>query len=133
MVYLAGAAFVLSLMLPAFLFQFDKPLRGMTVLLLGWWGLITGEVGWFGNLAFFYALWATITGHEFGAKVASTVAFILALTSFHAKEWYFSEAGGTPILSHGSGFYMWLFAFLILLLANWLFSKSGREAAPSGN
>lgn len=122
----SSVMFAVSLALPVFIFKQHDSVFGLTVLAWGWWGILLGEAGWFANFAFLYALWAFSTGRGFASKVASSAALVIGLTSFHAKEWYFNEGGGTKVAMHGPGFYLWLLSLLVLMLGSCLLPARGK-------
>jgi hypothetical protein len=130
----SSVMFAVSLALPVFTFKERGAVFGLTVLEWGWWGILLGEAGWLANLAFLYALWAFSKRRGFASRVASSAAFMIGLTSFHAKEWYFNEGGGTQIHLHGPGFYLWLFSLFVLMLGSWLLPArdKGFPGEPAG-
>ena len=112
--------FAASLKMPAFLFQSHEPVKGFTLLVFGWLGIMTGDfLPWLANPAYALALTLIFLSWYRSALVVSGIALILALLSLLTREWMFDEGGGTFIVGHGLGFYLWLTAILLLLLTGW--------------
>lgn len=110
------AAFVSSLLLPAFMFERRESLLGYEALMWGWWGALTFDLGWFANIAYFYGIRAGYLDRQAHARVASVLALAIGLTSIRTKEWWFNEAAPTPILELGPAFNVWLLSFGLLLV-----------------
>jgi hypothetical protein len=106
--------FVISLVLPALLFEEVEPVRGSTLLVWGWWGLILGNPAWCANPIFFVALLTFFAKRYMIAQITGTVAILLGAFSFFANEYYFNEASSTPIAGLGLAFYVWMFSFGVL-------------------
>lgn len=127
----SGAAFAVSLALPVFTFgAAHEPVRGLSVLVWGWWGFLLGEVAWLANPLFAFALWKFMAGSRLTARIASTATLAVGITSFHAKEWMFNEGGGTAIAAHGLGFYLWLLSLLVLAVGSWMIPDNQRPLSP---
>ena len=131
-------AYIYSLVLPALLFEHDAPVLGGTLLMWGWWGFLMFEFAWLANPIYLFAVIAYILGNSSIVKRANIIALLLivvttllALTSFHAKEWYFNEGSGTPIIGLGTGFYVWMLSFLILLISCLIPSSARSLSEPS--
>src|SRR5262245_41404960 len=62
-VAVSALCFVASLPMPALLFAHDPPVKGITTLLWGWWGLVKGDFPWFANPLYAAALALVLTGH----------------------------------------------------------------------
>ena len=110
------AMYVYSLFLPALLFQHREALPGSHILAWGWWGMLLLEFAWFANPAYIVAILAYKRKNNRLSKQANIAAIVLGLTSFHAKEWWFNEGSGTPIVGLGTGYYVWMLSFCILLV-----------------
>ena len=48
--------FIASLAMPALEFRQHPPVRRLTTLLWGWWGVLTGDFPWFANATYFGGL-----------------------------------------------------------------------------
>jgi len=121
-----------SLLLPAILFDHDPPEIGLTLLVGGWWGFIFLQFAWLANPLYFLAAIICFVENRgpvkrpiFGVVPLLIVATILALTSFHAREWWPNEAESIPITGLGPGFYVWISSFLILMVG--CFVTDGRD------
>jgi len=110
------AIYVYSLSLPALLFQHHEALPGAHILAWGWWGILMLQFGWLANVAYAFAVISYAKRKRAYSAIACGTALLLGLTSFRAHEWWFNEAGGTPILGFGLGCQVWLLSFLILLV-----------------
>lgn len=110
------AMYVYSLSLPALLFQHREALPGAHILAWGWWGILSLQFAWFANPAYAFAVIFYAKNKREHAVALCGGALLLGLTSFLAKEWWFNEGSGTPILALGLGFQVWLLSFLVLLV-----------------
>ncbi len=113
---------LISLSMPAFRFSPDEPLitfsgghdpyPGILVLILGWVAILEGVVAWYGNPVWLFALYLFFR-KEFHASIAfSSISICLGLSSFLVK-----EINEREIHTMGCGFYVWLTALVLLLLA----------------
>lgn len=107
--------YVVSLALPALLFERHEALLGLTVLSWGWCGVLMFQFAWFANPAYAFAIVSYIQRQRARAALACAVALLLGVTSFQAQEWWFNEGSGTQIVGLGVGFQVWMFSFLCLL------------------
>jgi len=117
---LSLAAYASSLSLPALLFENREPLTGFSILAWGWWGFIAGSPAWGANPLYLFALYAQLTGKYKLALELSSVSLLLGSCSFFAKAWWFDEGSATPITKLGTGFYIWILSFFILLIGSML-------------
>ena len=117
---LSLALYLLCLTLPAFLFDKHAPLLGLDLLKNGWWGLTMGHPGWLGNIMLMLSVVLFLIGRREQAFMAALAACTLGLLSFATLEWWFNEAGPTPIRHFGAGFYVWQLSFVSLLGSCWL-------------
>jgi hypothetical protein len=131
LIALSWALYSVSLFLPALLFNTRGPLEGYWVLIWGWWGLMGMSPAWLANLTFYAAGIACITGKDVFARWAGGLTLLLGLSSFAAKEWWFSEGSGTPIRALGSGFYLWMASFVALLVACFIVLPVQRRMRPN--
>jgi len=121
-------AYIGSLFLPAFEFAQEPSVGGLQVLLLGWLGLLALNPAWLANPLFFVALYSTIIGKYRRARWMGACAVLLGSMSLLAKEWYFDESRGTPILRLGPAFYLWMASLIVLFGGSlWL---AASNAAP---
>lgn len=109
--------FLVSLWLPALLFEHHEPLRGWEVLAWGWWGVLTFDFAWFANPIYFRAVRALLNRDLGLTKSRSGWAIFLGLLSFFAKEWWFNEGSGTHIVGLGPAFYVWIGSFAVIYIA----------------
>ena len=119
--------FMISLLLPALLFEDVEPVRGSTLLVWGWWGLVLGNPAWCANPIYFVALLTFFAKRYMIAQITGIVAMLLGAFSFLAHEYYFNESSSTPIAGLGLAFYVWMFSFGVLSagsLALFLITKS---------
>jgi hypothetical protein len=130
LIALSWALYSVSLFLPALLFATRGPIEGYWVLLWGWWGLMGMSPAWLANVAFYAAGIACIARKDMFARWASGATLLLGLSSFAAKEWWFNEGSGTPIRALGSGFYLWMASFVLLLLASFIVLPEQRQVPP---
>ena len=87
------ACYVTALCSPALLFVHDPPVRGITALLWGWWGVIKGDFPWFANPIYFAAVVLAWRGLMLLAIPLSAAAIVVGWRSVDVKEWFFNEAG----------------------------------------
>ena len=113
----SGAAYTTSLFLPGILTR-TQALHGIYILVNGWLGILQLQLAWYANPAYFLALLLLLLERPKAARIAATLAVVLGLTSFVAREWWFHEGFGTPITGFGSGLYVWLAALVLLALAS---------------
>ena len=108
--------FIASLGMPALEFREHPPVRGLTTLLWGWWGVVTGDFPWFANPAYFAAVFFAFLKQRAVAMIICAVALGLGSLSHSVREWYFNEAGGTPVDRLGAAYYFWMASFAALLI-----------------
>jgi len=108
--------FMASLGMPALVFREHSPVRGLTTLLWGWWGVATGDFPWFANVAYFAAVFFACLKQRTVAVICCASALGLGLLSHRVRLWYFNEAGGTPIERLGAAYYFWMASFAVLLM-----------------
>jgi hypothetical protein len=127
------ACYVAALCSPALLFADHPPVRGITALLWGWWGIIKGDFPWFANPLYFGAVVLAWRGHLLLAIPLSAAAIVVGWRSVEVKEWFFNEAGGTPIAGLGIGFSFWIASFAVLTVGTaavkWLVRAPTKPAA----
>ena len=125
--------FIVSLLLPALLFQEVDPVTGDNLLVWGWWGLILGNPAWCANPLFLIALVVFSFKKYVFALIAGVVAFILGACSFFASEYYFNEGSSTPIAGLGLAFYVWMLSFGVFIAGSLLLFIISRGAAISSD
>ena len=118
--------FFVSLWLPALEFREHSAVRGLTTLLWGWWGVLTGDFPWFANLAYFAAVFFSFLRQRAVAMICCVLALGLGSLSHWVHQWYFNEAGGTPVARLGAAYYFWMASFAALLLGM-TFSRIGQK------
>jgi hypothetical protein len=125
-------SFLASLCLPSIMFASHSPVFGITVLLWGWWGVLSGgNFAWFANFLFLSGIAGFRDKEYLLAAITGTLAIPLALTSFYAKEWWFNEGFGTPISGLGPGFYLWILGMLTLCVGTLSIPKNGWTRDPT--
>lgn len=117
---LSLSLYVSSLFLPVLYLEREKPVNGSTLLVAGWWGVLMLNPAWFANPAYFVAIGAFLRGAYPFSRRVSFVAIGLGLCSLYAKEWWSTEARGTPIMHLGVGFYVWFVSMAALLASTFL-------------
>ncbi|MBD1584732.1 hypothetical protein [Pseudoalteromonas sp. S16_S37] len=123
---ISAALYLVSLCLPALHFAQQSPLAGYSLLLWGWWGVVTLDLAWFANPLFIIAFVHCYLERYKRAAIYSGVSLVLALSSFTAKQWFFNEGGGTPITGLGIGYYVWIIAIIILLTLSIILERKTR-------
>jgi hypothetical protein len=128
----AGAVslFVLSLFLPAIDGPGFPALTGMDVLSQGASGWRDGVVAWYANPVFAVAVVSCLLGRYRFALIGAVAGTLLALSSFSAGTVAQTFGRSVPAFSFAAGYYLWLLAFVDLILA----SAVGiyKESAGSG-
>ena len=134
----SGLSYLSALPMPALLFSGHPPVMGITTLLWGWWGVLTGDVPWFANLLYFLALGLVFLRFYKSAQLLSALALTFGCSSLYVRQWFFNEAGGTPVIGLGLAFYLWMASFALLLVGSiglyWLNLQTAADlASRSGN
>ncbi|HKY54015.1 MAG TPA: hypothetical protein VJM08_06915 [Anaerolineales bacterium] len=122
----SGLLFLISLFFPALLFQEVDPVMGATLLGWGWWGLILGNPAWCANPIYLIAVITFLFKKYIFAVIGGGIAFLLGAFSFLATEYYFNEAGSTPIAGLGLAFYIWILSFGVFIGGSLLLFVIGR-------
>lgn len=128
--FAAGALFffILSLWLPAIDGAGFPAFSGLDVLRQGASGWRDGVVAWYANPVLIVALLACWFRQFRFALIAAIAGTLLGLSSFTA-EWAAETAGrSVPTFHFGIGFYLWLLAFGLVILAAviGIYKESGR-------
>ena len=118
-----------SMLLPALLFEHHEPLAGSHVLAWGWWGVLLLEFAWLANPIYIAAVLTFNSKYIIFSQRATIASLVLGLTSFHAKEWWFNEGSGTNIAGLGTGYYVWIASFCVLLAGCFITTDAGDKAA----
>ena len=130
----SGSCYLAALPCPALLFTLDPPVRGITTLLWGWWGLVTGDFPWLANPMYFVALLLVALSSNKMALLLCAVAIGIGARSLLVEQWYFNEAQGTPVTGLGLAFYLWMASFVVLFLGaiilQWLCKPLKTESGP---
>ncbi len=121
----SGISYLAALPTPALHFANHSPVKGITTLLAGWWGVITGDIPWFANPVYFLALVLMLLGCYKSSQLLCALALGLGVRSVYVEQWFFNEAGGTPITALGLAFYLWVASFVILLIGSASLQWSG--------
>jgi hypothetical protein len=133
----AVVAYCLSLALPVFYTesvvsrwegQIDpgETWYGIGVLLFGWMAALGSpsrheywSIAWFANPLFFLALALERSKRSLSFPTAILGLFIAITSVSFRKIWNDKEPPSIIIVSHGVGFYLWLIAFAVLIVASW--------------
>jgi hypothetical protein len=114
---LAIGLWAISLALPAAAIAGGPVFRGSDLLLRGWQALDSGVYAWLANPLFILAAGLCAGGVPRLARAVVVLALLLAVTSFSAAA-VLERAGTTvPDFTFASGLYVWLAAFVVLLLS----------------
>jgi hypothetical protein len=122
--------FIAAMPLPAIDGAGFPAFSGFDVLKQGTSAWRDGVVAWYANPVFLVALIAGILRRHKLALGAATVGILLALSSFTAGTMAESTGRSVPAFGFEIGFYLWLLAFVALMLASavgiYKVSKSNR-------
>jgi hypothetical protein len=113
---ISRSLFIASLAMPALEFRQHPPVRGLTTLLWGWWGVLTGDFPWFANPVYFAVVLFSSLKQRVVAMACCAIALGLGSLSHWVGTWYFNEAGGTPVERLGAAYYFWMASFAVLLV-----------------
>jgi hypothetical protein len=113
--FVSLSLFIVSLAMPALEFREHPSVRGLETLLWGWWGVLTGDFPWFANPVYFAGILFACLKQRMVAMICCTLALGLGSLSHLVSEWYFNEAGGTPVERLGAAYYVWMASFAALL------------------
>jgi hypothetical protein len=106
----------LSLALPAVAITGGPELRGSDLLLRGWEALDSGVYAWLANPLFLIAGILCMGGARRIARPVALLALVLAASSFRAATALERAGVAVPDFTFASGLYVWLAAFIVLLL-----------------
>jgi hypothetical protein len=117
-----GAAIALglwgiSLALPAVAITGGPVLRGGELLLRGWEVLDSGVYAWLANPVFLVAGALCFGGARRIARAIALLALVLAVSSFRAAAALERAGTAVPDFTFASGLYVWIAAFVVLLIA----------------
>lgn len=114
-----GLAWIASLMLPAaYLTDGDAP-AGISVLLIGWVGLLMLQPAWLGNLLIWIVL-PLVAGTERPWKITLRLCGVaMAICAIGALFWRDlpDDSGPNNVLAFGPGYYLWMTAIVGSALA----------------
>jgi Mg2+/citrate symporter len=106
---------------------------GFEFLLIGWWGILLGTIGWYANVFLFYGLISFLLNEIFSSRICSFVGFLIALSSLNFEKSSFFEVvsdachGDSKLSSWGIGFYLWLSCFVLLFIFSMVDYKQSRK------
>jgi hypothetical protein len=123
--------YVLSLFLPVFVFETHEPVTGLTVLMLGWVGLLGLILSWLANPFFLAGLILLLIGEFRISRWIALAGLVIALQSFTVDAWWFNEGSSTPITAFGAGFYVWFGSLVLLWVSVLVFRRIQLAGAPS--
>jgi hypothetical protein len=104
-------AFGASLCLPVAWEKGGSAIAGWWVLLLGWLGVFTGQLGWFGNVALVRTLYVPPKS-LFGASIQASLFVVFFLFAFAWRDIPLDN-GDHAITRYGAGYYIWLGEMLL--------------------
>ena len=103
---------------------------GVEVMVMGPWGMRFGQLGWFANLTALIALRCVMTGRTLATIVLTTASIILGLQALWLPGRVIplgpEEFNEVRVISLSSGYYVWMAALIVPLLAALLL----RQARP---
>jgi hypothetical protein len=114
---LAFGLWLISLALPAAAIASGPVLRGRDLLMRGWEVLDAGVYAWLANPLFLLAVVLCAAGARRVARAVVLLALVLAASSFRAGAALERTGTAVPDFTFASGLYVWLAAFVVLLLA----------------
>ncbi|GHT94426.1 hypothetical protein FACS1894116_08410 [Betaproteobacteria bacterium] len=114
--YCALVLWLVSLPLTVFSSFYGDELRGISILLFGWLGVLLPNIAWFSNAFFLYAFVKIQHGKPVFWSVISAIT--LSFTSFNAPLMPTLWAWDIhPIDAYGWGFVLWLLSLFMLAIA----------------
>lgn len=103
-----------SLCLPALELSNGSPYWGISLLFLGWLGLIAGSVAWFANPLLFIANYSLRQHRVRLALSVSLLACAVALSTPTLSTVWIDGTGNTAsVVGYGFGFYLWVGSCLV--------------------
>ncbi len=119
----AVASFAVSLFLPAIAYDVagtSDSMSGLSLLLMGWFDVFAGVVGWLANPFFAFGCVAVLLRRKITSIVLLALSLLLAISSVQlfSSGVMKDESGALYPLQHFSaGFYLWLAAIVVALIA----------------
>jgi hypothetical protein len=124
-----------SLTLPALELSSGSPYWGISLLFLGWLGLIAGSVAWFANPLLFIANYSL---HQQRIRLALSVSLLacaVALSTPTLSTVWIDGTGNTAsVVGYGFGFYLWIGSCLVTCIGTlvlWIHSLPRRQSLPA--
>ena len=121
-------AWVASLFFSALLTR-DQPVYGLQLLMIGPLGFLAGQLAWYANPAYYFALYWMLVFEPKHARVASSVSLGLAALTFFTDRIWLHEGFATPVTGYGIGFLLWLSAISLACITTWALPR--RWPTPS--
>jgi hypothetical protein len=122
--------FSTSLSLPALELSNGSPYWGISLLFLGWLGLIAGSVAWFANPLLFIANYSLRQHRVRMALSVSVLACAVALSTPTLSTVWIDGTGNTAsVVGYGFGFYLWIGSCLVTCIGTlvlWIHSIQRR-------
>jgi len=130
--YRLSGAFVLyaiSLALPGLHLVDGNIVEGWRLLLTAWYGFLVLEFAWLANPLFLFGILQGYRNRPLSAGVCGVLACLVGLLSYSSEIWI---ANHTRISGLGTGFYVWMTAFVLLAscLLPTLLSTRGQQDPP---
>ena len=114
-VLLIGLLWAVSLAFPSLLAG-GRSFTGYELLVQGWQGLSRGVYAWLANPLFVVALAAAWFGRDRVAIVGAAAGLVLGATSARVESVLSARMSSVPDIELGVGYYIWMTAFVALLL-----------------
>lgn len=106
-----------SLALPGITFYTSKILYGFQILFFGWISIAAFNFAWLANIFFLYGANKIATGRE--STKAPIIAVILSLDALRLSRGMAADSFNViPVYGYGWGFFVWIAAILLLLIAS---------------
>jgi hypothetical protein len=113
---IAALMWLVSLLLPGFVFYSQSnAYLGISILLMGWIGILATYVGWYANIFWVFVV-IKLRSSRASALTPSVVAVLLSLDTFRFED---ASMGGPPQYVYGIGIggILWLTAIFLTMLA----------------
>lgn len=91
----------------------DNIFPGWFILIMGWLGLLVGQLGWFANIAFLASL-GILAFSRTRTLWGSALSLVLTALAADGLLWHemYGDNGSAPIQAFGAGYYLWFAAMV---------------------